>query len=203
MHAKTNRQNHDFQILHFLIGSCHTPDGAYALLCDLRDDRADALKQAAAADLREKAKIIRAQRLLTSEDESERLEGQADLVEIEAFSETLNKNTAAARAELSFIESCMSYLQPLRRFAHLSDAEAHEACQREEWRLELVARAENYLLTAGTIPADHLATMRQHPDFASSILPAIEQTRVLMATGQTAALLAAPHPLQPLLIGAD
>lgn len=203
MHAKTNRQNHDFQILHFLIGSCHTPDGAYALLCDLRDDRNDALKQSAAAELRERAKIVRAERRIASDDEAERLEGQADLAEIEGHAETLAKNLAAAKAELAFIESCIDYLQPLRQFAHLSDAEAHEACQREEWRLELVARAENYLLTAGTIPADHLATMRQHPDFASSILPAIEQTRVLMATGQTAALLAAPHPLQPLLIGAD
>lgn len=203
MHAKTNRQNHDFQILHFLAGACHTPDGAYALLCDLRDDRADALKHATAAKLREDAKIIRAQRRIASDDEAERLEGQADLAEIEAHAETAAKNIAAAQAELAFIKSCMARLQPLRRFAHLPDAEAHEACQREEWRLELTARAENYLLTAGTIPADHLATMRQHPDFAASILPAIERTRTLMATGQTAALLAAPRPLQPLLIGSD
>lgn len=203
MHAKNNRQNHDFQILHFLAGSCHTADGAYALLCDLRDDRADALKQATAAHLREQAKMLRAQRRLASDDEAERLEGKADLAEIEGHAETLAKNIAAAQSELAFIESCISHLRPLRQFAHLPDAQAHEACQREEWRMELIARAENYLLTAGTIPADHLATMRQHPDFAASILPAIEHTRELMASGQTAALLAAPHPLQPLLIGAN
>lgn len=203
MHAKNNRNNHDFQILHFLVGACRTPDGAYALLCDLRDDRADALKQVSAASLRERAKIIRAGRLTASEDEAERLEGEADLVEIQGHAETLAKNIAAAKAELAFIESCITYLQPLRRFAHLPDAEAHEACQREEWRLELVARAENFLLTAGTIPADHLATMRQHPDFNTSIFPAIENIRILMASGQTATLLAAPHPLQPLLIGAN
>lgn len=203
MHAKTNRQNHDFQILHFLVGACHTADGAYALLCDLRDDRADALAHAEAARLREQAKIVRAKRRIASGDEAERLEGEADLAEIEAHAETVAKNFAAAKAELAFIQDCIARIQPYRAFAHLPDAEAHEACQREEWRLELVARAQNYLLTAGTIPADHFATMRQHPDFGASILPAIHQTKALMAEGQADALLAAPKPLATLLIGAD
>jgi hypothetical protein len=200
MHAKTNRSNHDFQILHFLAGACHTPDGAYALLCDLRDDRADALKQAAAAHLRERAKILRAERRIASEDEVERLEGQADLAEIEGHAETLAKNLAAAQAELDFTEQCITRLQPLRRYAHLPDAEAHEACQREEWRLELMNRAQNFLLTSGTIPHDHLATMRQHPDFGASILPAIQHTKVLMAEGAGEMLLAAPRPLEILLL---
>lgn len=203
MHSGNNRQNHDFQILHFLVGACHTADGAYALLCDLRDDRADALKQAEAGRLREQAKIVRAKRLLASDDEAERLEGEADLAEIEGHAETLAKNFAAAKAELAFIEDCITRLQPYRQYAHLPDAEAHEACQREEWRLELEARAQNFLLTAGTIPADHFATMRQHPDFASRILPAIHQTKALMAEGKADALLAAPRPLAQLLIGAD
>lgn len=200
MHAKNNRQNHDFQILHFLAGSCHTADGAYALLCDLRDDRADALKQATVAHLREQAKIVRAERRIASDDEAERLEGRADLAEIEGHAETLSKNLAAAQAELDFIEQCIARLQPLRRYAHLPDAEAHEACQREEWRLELVSRSENFLLTSGTIPPDHLATMRQHPDFASHILPAIRQAKALMAEGTADALLIAPRPIERLLL---
>ena len=203
MHAKTNRQNHDFQIVHFLVGACHTADGAYALLCDLRDDRADALKQAEAARLREQAKIIRAQRRIASDDKAERLEGEADLAEIAGFAATVAKNIAAAKEELAFIQDCMKRIQPYRAFAHLPDAEAHEACQREEWRLELVARAQNYLLTTGSIPPDHFATMRQHPDFGASILPTIHQTKALMAEGKTDALLAAPRPLATLLIGAD
>ena len=202
MHAKNNRQKHDFQILHFLAGSCHTADGAYALLCDLRDDRADALKQVTAAHLRERAKILRAERRIASEDEAERLEGQADLAEIEGHAETLAKNLAGAQAELAFIEQCIARLQPLRRYAHLPDAEAHEACQREEWRLELVSRSENFLLTSGTIPHDHLATMRQHPDFATHILPAIQHTKVLMAEGTAEALLTTHRPLETLLLEA-
>jgi hypothetical protein len=202
MHAKNNRNNHDFQILHFLAGSCHTADGAYALLCDLRDDRADALKQVKAAHLREHAKMICAERRIASEVEAERLEGQADLGEIECHTETLAKNLAAAQAELDFTEQCIARLQPLRRYAHLPDAEAHESCQREEWRLELINRAQNFLLTSGTIPHDHLATMRQHPDFGASILPAIQHTKVLMAEGAGEMLLAAPCPLETLLLEA-
>ena len=39
MISKNHRQNHDFQILYFLIGSCHTPDAAYALCQELREER--------------------------------------------------------------------------------------------------------------------------------------------------------------------
>ena len=52
--------------------------------------------------------------------------------------------------------------------------------QREEWLFELMNRAENYLLTTGTIPTDHFVTMRQHPDFDDSILPFIENVQKLM-----------------------
>jgi hypothetical protein len=200
MHAKTNRNNHDFQILHFLAGACHTADGAYALLCDLRDDRTDALKQATAAHLRERAKTLRAKRRMASDDEAERLEGQADLAEIEGHAETLAKNLAGAQVELAFIEQCIARLQPLRRYAHLPNADAHEACQREEWRLELINRAQNFLLTSGTIPHDHLATMRQHPDFAMHILPAIHRAKALMAEGTSDTLLTALRPLGTLFL---
>lgn len=181
MHYKTNRLNHDFQIEHFIAGSCHTADGAFAILCDLREDRAAALASLEAVKLRERAKRIRAERLLKSEDEAERLEGAADLAEIEASRQQTQTNEAAAREELAFIVRCIEAVQPLRQFKHLSDSEAHEAAQREEWRLELIHRAENSLLTTGSISTDHFATMRLHPDFESSILPAIHEMRLLLA----------------------
>lgn len=182
MHSKTNRVNHDFQILHFLAGSCHTADGAYALLCDLRDDRADALKHYEAARLREQAKRVRAQVKINDADEAAQLDGLADIEELEAGAETVRKNVLAARAELDFIQRCIERLQPHRKYAHLPDAEAHEACQAEEWRLELIGRAQNYLLTGQGIPADQFATMRMHPDFASHILPAVEEIKRLAPT---------------------
>lgn len=173
MHAKNNRVNHDFQIVHFLVGSCHTPDGAYALLCDLREDREMALATVKASSLREQAKRIKAQRLAESADEADRLLGQADLAEIDAFSELNARNVAAAEAELSTIVKCIELIQPLRKFSHLSDEDAHEAAQCEEWKLELIHRAENQMLTAGSVSPADFAVMRQHPAFNTEIFPAI------------------------------
>lgn len=184
MQYKTNRSNHDFQIAYFLAGSCHTPDAAYALMCDLREDRDNAIKMYDASKLREEAKTIRAERLMASEDEAVRLEGQADLVEIEAMQATVQRNLAAAKAERATIDKCMALLEPLRVYAHLSLPEAHQAAQSEEWKLELIERAENFMLTTGSIPTDHFSTMRMHPEFKTGILPAMNAIQALMKEGK-------------------
>lgn len=180
MHYKTNRQNHDFQIAYFIAGSCQTPDAAYSILCDLKEDRSNAIKSFNAHSLRDQAKMIKAERKLQDADEAVRLEGQADIEEMKAMVETTQKNYDAALAELAFIEKCIEKLQPLRKFAHLSDAEAHEAAQHDEWKLQLVHTAENHILNTGMIPPDHFATMRMHPAFATEILPALEKTKLLL-----------------------
>ena len=174
MHAIPNHVNSNFQILYFLIGSCHTVDGAYALLCNLREGREMALSQIKASELREKAKIVRAERLRQSADEADQLEGEADLAEIEAHKENSKRCIAAATSELDFINKCINRLQPHRKFQGLRDDEAHQAAQREEWKLELIRRAENHLLTSGTLPADQYDTMRQHPDYLTDISPCIQ-----------------------------
>lgn len=199
MHASNNRKNHDFQIAHFLAGSCHTADGAYALLCDLREDRSTALKNIKSSRLRERAKVLKAQALMRSDNEIERLEAQADLAEIEAFSEMTENNIRAAEAELRFIDACIEKVQPHRKYAHLPDPEAHEACQREEWRMEFEFRALNFLITAGTIPPDQFAAMRQHPDFASHIFPFIQNTQKRLSEGSVDKLLV-PSPVEVLLL---
>lgn len=191
MHAKNNRQNSDFQIAYFLAGSCHTADGAYALLCDLREDRVNALNQVKAAQLRKRAKQAKARAVLAKPDalEHEKLEAEADLAEIEGWEATERANILAAEAELATIEKCIARVQPLRKFGTLSDAEAHQAAQQEEWKLELIYRAENFLLTVGHIPTDHFSTMRQHPEFATAILPAVNKIDGLIANGQRDELL--------------
>ncbi len=180
MHYKTNRLNHDFRIIYFLAGSCHTPDAAYGLLCDLREDRTNAINNYKAEKIREKAKILRAKRRMESDDEAERLEGEADIAAIVSTAECGLRNYEAALAELATIEKLMAHLEPHRKYAHLSQPEAHEAAQEEEWKLELIHRAENSLLTTGSIPPDHFATMRLHPAFATELLPAISEMRRLM-----------------------
>ncbi len=185
MHSKTNRTNHDFQIVHFLVGACHTADGAYALLCDLHEDRDNALKSFEASHLREKAKILRANKVLNnSTDEAEKLEARADIVEIEALSATVARNLAAAKAELTTIETCMARIEHLRRFKHLPAAQAHEAAQADEWKFELINRAENHILTTGRIPTDHFATMRMHPAFESDIYPAVRNIETAILQGK-------------------
>lgn len=206
MHYKTNRQNHDFQIAYFIAGACHTPDAAYGILHDLKEDRSNALKMFKASKLREQAKIIRAHSLVeNSKDTASQLEAQADLEEIEAMAETTEANYKAAVAELAFIEKCIERVQPLRKFAHLPDHEAFEAAQQEEWKLTLIHQAENSLLTTGTIPTDHFATMRMHPEFETAILPSINQVKALMADPKKEQLLigrlAAKHFDLPKLLG--
>lgn len=178
MHSKTNRQNHDFQIAYFMASACQTPDGAYALLCDLREDRENALKLFQASLLREKAKAIRAQRMLQSDDEAVRLEAEADLEEMRALKDSVDRNVAGAEAELQFINKCIERLQPLRSFKHLPDAEAHEAAQAEEWRLQLLQDAQNQMMCTGTIAPELMATMRMHPAFKEEMLPQLNTVKV-------------------------
>lgn len=201
MLSKNNRYNHNFQILHFLVGSCHTPDGAYSLLCDLREGRQHALNQIKPSLLREQAKILASQRKIESDDPVSQLEGEADLAEIEANRILNNVNVQAAQQELTFIQECIDRINPYRKYRDLTDAEAHEACQQEEWRLELLYRAENFLFTQGTIPHDHFATMRQHPEFVSCILPTLEQIKIAMHSGETTPMLKSHTTLQTLLLG--
>jgi hypothetical protein len=181
--GKNHRNNTNFQIRYFLAGMCHTPDGAYAVLCDLLEDRELAVKTHRASLLKTEASRLRAKRLLESDDEIVRLDGEAALAEIESVRALSDSCYAAALDEVDYIKCCMEELQPLRKYAYLPDAQAHEISQAEEWRLELIHRAENYLVTSGTIPADHLATMRAHPDFHESIAPAIEALSERMKCG--------------------
>ena len=180
MNAKNHRQNHNFQIAYFLAGACHTPDGAYSVLCDLKEEREMAIENYRVNQLKERVRQSKAENLLESNHEIDRLEGQAELLEIENNRERGKVLYEAALDELSFINQCIDKIQPLRRFKDLPDPEAHEAAQAVEWKLELVRRAENYMLTAGTISADHFAVMRLHPAFQTDIMPRIKEIQLLM-----------------------
>lgn len=178
MNSKNHRQNHNFQIIYFLIGSCHTSDGAYALLCDLREERQSAIDNYRVQQIKDEAKEIRIKR--KSDDKAEQKEKEAELLELENNRKMGKILYQSALDEINFIDKCIAYMQPLRKFKNLSDNEAHEAAQFDEWKYELIERAENYLLTMGTIPADQFAAMRQHPSFITDILPRIKQVQQLM-----------------------
>jgi hypothetical protein len=177
---KTNRLNHNFQIANFIAGSCHTPDGMYAILCDQRDGRVAAIANYERNLLKEKAERIRAERLCSSSDEADQLDGQAKLAELDFSAETGQILYQAAKDELSFINYCIEQLQPFRKYSDMSDSEAAEKAQAEEWKLELMTRAENHLICTGFIPVDQFDVMRKHPSFKSEILPHINKIKRML-----------------------
>lgn len=189
---KAHRLNTDFQIAYFLAGACHTPDGAYAQLCGLAEERRNTIAVNDANKKKKQAKLIRIQRRMKSKDEAERLEAEAELEVMQAMEATGQACYVAAKAELAFIEKCIKEVAPLRKYAHLPDDEAAQAMQYDEWKLELIFRAQNYLLTTKTIPHDHFAAMRQHPAFKTDIFPAIEALRSARGRDAMLAMIAKP-----------
>ena len=199
MNSKPHRNNCDFQLKHFMAGSCHTPDGAWALLYDQKIDIGVKIEHTKAQGLRRQAKMMAAQAVLDNPDSTEvqRLNAEADMLECNSVIEGWSKNLEAAENEYAYICKLMDELEPLRKYKHLPLLEANEAMQRDEWLGELKTRAENFLLTAGTIPHDHLNTMRCHPDFEAEIVPHIEAVtmKVLDSGGDKSKVLTNMKPL--------
>lgn len=185
MYSATHRLNHDFQLQYFMANHCHTPDAAYALLYAQKVDMESKVKHGEAQKLRRQIARAKAQAVLEDAYASEidKMEARADLLEQESSDYTWEMNFEGAKQELATIERLMAELEPLRKYAHLPILEANEACQREELLHELKCRAENFLMTQGTIPADQLDTMRCHPDFRQEILPHIAMISAIIRNG--------------------
>lgn len=173
---KNHRQNTNFQIAHFIAGACHTPDGAWSQLCDLKEDRQRAIDHFKVQELRTEAEEIKAKWIIENSDNVVDIKlAEAMLLEIENGRRDGKIHYDAALEEIAFIDECMSRLENLRQYKDLPEQEAHEASQQEEWKLELIRRAENSLATVGFVPTDHFATMRLHPEFQDEILPKIQE----------------------------
>jgi len=173
---KNHRQNTNFQIAHFIAGACHTPDGAWSQLCDLKEDRQRAIDHFKVQELRTEAEEMKAKWIIENSDNAVDIKlAEAMLLEIENGRRDGKIHYDAALDEIAFIDECMSRLENLRQYKDLPEQEAHEASQQEEWKLELIRRAENSLATVGFVPTDHFATMRLHPEFQDEILPKIQE----------------------------
>lgn len=191
MTVKYHKTNTNFQIAYFLAGACHTPDAAYFQLRELLESREAAYNDCLVNEKRREAKKIRAQNYLKSDrtDEAGRLEAEADLEEIANAEEVEKVLVDANNDEINFIKKCIDIVKPLCVYVGkdgVSDIEANELSQRDEWKFELIARAENFMLTSGTIPAGEFVTMRMHPDFKTEILPKVKelQERLLLSEGR-------------------
>jgi hypothetical protein len=182
MIVKRNRQNNNFQIAYFIAGSCFTPDAAYFALLNQRDDRRRAIEHSQVQEMRALAKKQRIDLDLFSDDPILALEAQADLQEWMNQRSDARELMQSCEEELAFIDLCIERVRPLRQYAHLSDNEAAEACQREEFAREFQYRIENFLACSGSIPHNELAVMRQHPDFDNLLLPHIDHVTQLLAS---------------------
>lgn len=182
------RVNSNFQIAHFIRG--HTPDGTYFKLKGLLEDRQMAIEEYRTGSMKNRAEKLRlSQRLKKLNGWVRRLFMQKDLREA-AILDTqaaLDKLTfglargeelySIALEEREFLRTYMEGLKIHCKYVgKMAESHAAEACQQEEWRLEFLQRAENYLISAQRIPANELRAMRSHPDFQTSILPLIEST---------------------------
>jgi hypothetical protein len=185
LNSKPHRQNSNFQLRHFLVGSCTTPDGAYVLMYGQLIDMQDKIRHAESQRKRRQAKIAKAQYTIdnpTYFKAYEVLDAEADVLEVEADMSTWDMNLAAAKQELAAIENLMLELKPRCKYAHLPILEMAEASQEDEWLGELKQRAENFLITAGTIPQDHFQTMRMHPKFNSDLVPHIQNMQNILSS---------------------
>ena len=182
MHSAPHRNNSDFQLRHFIAGSCYTADGAWALLYNQKLDMQTKLNHTKASLIRRKAKGMELEkRAVETIDEIEKLKLEADIMEYDSNEGLLELAILGAEKELETIKSLMEELEPQREFAHLPLLEATEAAQRKEWLGEFKGRVENYLLTQGSIPQDQIEAMRKHPDFEEALVPHISNVLVSLA----------------------
>lgn len=173
MHSSPHRNNSDFQLRYFIANNCHTADVAWCLMYEQKLDIQIKLESTKAKMLRRKAKRIEIEQGLASTDPIKQLNAQADLIEWQSGDGLLEMALLGAEQEIATITSIMDELEPQRKYAHLPLLEASQAAQREEWLLDFQRRTENFLLSKGTIPEDHLNAMRNHPDFETNIVPFI------------------------------
>jgi hypothetical protein len=195
MNSNPHRNNSDFQLRHFLAGSCFTPDGAWMLMYGQMIDREAVIKSCEAQRLRRDAKIMDAQAVINDPhvSQTDKMRAQADIIEADAHYYTWSTNLEAAKMELATIKQLMAELEPHRKYAHLPLLEANEAAQRDEWLGEFKNRVENFMFSTGTIPEDHLRAMRNHPDFQSALLPHIQEVMVKLANAKSSADLLTNH----------
>lgn len=151
-------RNSNFQYVHFIFGACHTAVEAHRKCCEAIEDREVALCHA---------------------------NKSATVLTDDAAGRQIQANLDQGKRELDFLLDCKAELEA--NIGRVPNHDDYQQNQRDEWRLELEFRAENFLLCGGYIPPDQFATMRAHPDFPK-IASKIAETKQLIADGGVLAL---------------
>ena len=183
MSFKSYRTNTNFDILHFVGREAHTPDGKYVLYVAQRNVLKENYKRFLIAQKRKELKIADLKRTIElgayAVGGAGRISDMSlEIEELEASDENDRLNIEGARAEMEFYDKIIAHLEPMCKYVHLGLIEQQEAVQEEEWLIEFVERARNYIQSVGHIPADQLSAMKAHPRFKEAILP---ELKALMA----------------------
>jgi predicted nucleic acid-binding Zn-ribbon protein len=217
MIINNHRKHSSFAIKHFLAGSCSTPDGAYCLLYAQREQIKMDVAAGDAAVMKQKADVLEFELNLkkieeqmdatapnntTSNEEHQRLyieylRTKAEYVRLKAALENFELNYEGAKRELEELNTALDQLKPQCKYWNEDILQMEQDMQNDEWAGELKNRVENMMLSSRLgIPYDHLATMRQHPDFYEKIVPHIAKTSIAVnAIARTGELL---EPLKAL-----
>jgi hypothetical protein len=187
-------KNSLFHVLTVMVGTRNTPDEAYRVLYFELEDRKRAYDGAMASRKRNLAKKGRLEARMSlglnsdgsAMDQFDRLELEADLDELNSGTQTMENAVSGCEFEMKFITDLMEKLLEQCEYVGKMDiTEAFTRCHRKEWALEHRKRAENFLLTQGSIPTDYFEVMRVHPDFDEHIAPLIEDTRMALVQNRT------------------
>jgi hypothetical protein len=177
MIINNHRKHSSFALRHFLAGSCYTPDAAYCLLYAQGEQIEMDVASGEASILEQQANELEWQeKIAHSASEPERLRALAEITRQQAMRKNFELNIEGAKRELQEINAMLEELRPMCKHWDADILKMEQDMQRDEWAEELKARAENMLLSnAIGIGYDHIATMRQHPDFSNKILPHIRK----------------------------
>ena len=122
------------------------------MVCQQLEEREQAVETTIIAKDEFKLRRLKAEKLLKSDDEIEKYEGEIEMKKINNDYKWFKLNAEEAVRELSFLKECAKKLEPFRKYRDQPDYIAHQMIQEEEWKEELTVRAKEYLLAVGQIP---------------------------------------------------
>ncbi len=180
MIINNHRKHSSFGLRHYIAGSCYTADAAYCLLYAQREQIEMDVAAGEGAVLSQEAEIMELdfaiKKALELDDKITYLKKKAELIKLNAMLKNFKLNFEGAKRELIELNEILEELKPQCKYWNEDILQMEQDMQHDEWREELKGRAENMMLAnVFGIGYDHLATMRQHPDWKKHILPHLDQ----------------------------
>jgi hypothetical protein len=177
-------KNSNFHILTQMVGTRNTPDEAYRVLAFELEEQEHALSLEEANQLLRQQQRKELTRAAKSWWPFKRVKATAALMKLTGDECRVEGAAVRAEQEVAFIKQLMTEIAPHRRYSHLPDDEAFQACQAEEWAAEHLKRATRFLVCDHKIPENYLEAMTVHPWWESYLMPRIAELNGLHQAGE-------------------